>query len=328
MAKISPVLLLGAGAAVVLMASRRKPDPASDEGGEKIDEIDGDDLPSVEDEPEEEPAPKPSPRPTPGDPIPEQVPDVEEEEFAPPIPFGPTGVGSCANSVYTREPVYIQPEIASKLNDAAMTMNETYLWGYIRPATQVKAFGQIWDWYANAEMDQAPRTVRSVIVRDTLKDINSGCPWETRQDKYTDVQKLVWESAWKLAALAEKDTGWSFKPQKADLFETGSLYTVPRSALGMPNAHAQNIPVGRRVEIIATDEGTNYAEHLIGKVTEISGNKFKVEVVRTFSGKNVEPKLGQKHGWTFNKQSNRGTSRWFNRSGTSGIYRIYPQGAA
>lgn len=326
MAKISPVLLLGAGAAV-LIAARRKPTPS--DGEEGIDEVDGDGLGSVEDEPSDEPAPKPTPAPKPGDVPPPDV-GEEDEQFPPPIPAGPSGVGSCANGIYTREPVYIQPEVASNLNDAAMTVHKTYLWGHIRPVTQVKVFGQIWDWYANALMDQAPRTVRSVIVRETLKDINSGCPWETRQDKFTDVQKLVWESGWKLAVLAEKDTGWTFKPNKTDLFETGGLYTVPRVALGMPKVGAANIPVGRRVEIIASDSSTNYAEHLIGKVTEISGDKFKfkVEVVRTFKGNNVEPKLSQKHGWTFNKNSNRGTSRWFNRTGHSGIYRIYPQGVS
>ena len=168
-------------------------------------------------------------------------------------------------------------------------------------------------------------TVRSVIVREELKKLNSGTPWEDDISLQHPAIGLVWDSALRLAYLISVALNFGEELSVSDLVQVkGSLYTVPRGALGMTTDSARNIEKNQRVEILATDPSFENAEHLIARVLETApsgdNNLFRIEIVQSFQGKDVAPALQDKHGFKVGQKAS------FSKNAPTGIYRIFPRG--
>jgi hypothetical protein len=114
-------------------------------------------------------------------------------------------------------------------------------------------------------------------------------------------------------------------PHPDYLFKTGKRYTMPRLPLGLPDEPMISPKINRRVMILATDKSLQNAEHLIGRVSKLTGpngepGKFEIRIVDTFKGEDVTPKLSSKHG--FKDLSN----AYFSKATPTGIYRLYAEG--
>lgn len=312
-----PLLLLG-GAAVMLTGGKKK--KKSTDLGE---------LPAP---PEKEGA---EAKPTAGEPVPgpsEPGSDVEPgpgpvlpQPETPKRPLGPSGVGSCANPIYTREALYIDPAVASRLNQGALTAyNDAGYYFYIRPDAQDEIFDMGLKTFASMAAQQTAPTVRSVILREILSSINNKCDWEMPTDKFDQPMILVWEDGIRLLTLAQMMAKYS-DPSSDNLFKTGKRYTIPRAPLGMNDPGFPNPKINQRTMIVATDKSMQNAEHLIGRVSKLTGpngepSKFEIRIVDSFKGSDVSPKRTTKHG--FKVMSN----AFFSRTTPTGIYRFFPEG--
>ncbi len=83
--------------------------------------------------------------------------------------------------------------------------------------------------------------------------------------------------------------------------------------------------MNQRVMILATDKSLQNAEHLIGRVTKLSGpngepDRFEIRIVDTFKGADVRPRRTKKHG--FKDSSN----AFFRKTSPTGVYRFYDPG--
>jgi len=305
-----------------------------------------DDLPQLEedeqekDEPKPEPAPtptptpapmpKPTPTPTPPAPLPEPMPDPGESTSK--KPFGPSGVNSCVNGVYSREAIYLDDAIMDVLSsDARTAWPDKEYYFYINYPTQVKLYNALSKRFMNQVQDKEYRTVGPVILRQELAELTSGCNWFGDIEEKDEAAKLFWEDAKRIATLAAWMTGFE-DPAQWQLFRTGERRTVTRESLGMPDPGVSNLAVDQRVEIIAT-EGDSFAnaEHLVGKVKKLSGpngesDQFEIEIVGTFNNQDVKPKLTNHHRFKFFTSNNRGSNAYFSKTGPTGIYRVYPVG--
>lgn len=322
MANLLPILALG-GAALLLVGKKKKPSskkkslprpPEREEGkDEDLDEEDG----------APEPQPEPEPVPHPPEPDPGPAPDPGESDMKPPI--GPSGVGSCANSIYNRDPEYLTPEITVANKAMAMFPNKDYFF-YLRGGFQKKLYNYMLQRFTAMKNNQERRTVASVVLREGLKHFNSGCKWEVPIGSLSDPEQLVWQSAARLAVMAQVTAGIE-DPGYSKLFQTGKRYTITRDSLGEPDPGfgGSALEPGRRVEILATDSTQENAEHLIGEVVKWSGPQgeqhlFEVRILDKFQGVDVEPRLRTKHGFK------KGSNAFFSKKGPTGIYRIFPQG--
>lgn len=336
-----PLLLLAGGAAIVVTKGKKKKKKrVTEDTGLELPEV-TEEVEEEEEEPEPEPEPEPSKKP-PARPIPKPEPaPAPEPEPAPSgrRPKGPSGAGSCVETIYARDPEYIDPAIADVLTTAANTaFPEEMYYFYIKRPVQVRLYNAVASRFLRQVHEQETRTVGPVILREELNKINSGCEWFGDIDLKDAPTKLVWEDAKHIATLAAITTGFE-DPAKWSLFKTGKRFTVSRQALNMPDPGFADAPPGnqvaleQRVEFIATQDDTlENAEHLIGKVTKTTGpngekDLFEIRVVGTFGGEDVAPKLTAHHGFKFFKSNQQGSNAYFSKRGPTGIYRIFPKGA-
>ena len=314
--KALPLLLLG-GAAVVLA------------GGKKKKKVNGvkpkGELPDVEpDEPEPKkpgvakpsvPKPTPKPKPEPSLPAPDK----------PLRPLGPTGVGSCANSIYRRDVVYIDPAVSDRLSQGALNAyNEAGYYFYIRHEAQEEIFDLGLKTFASMAAKSTAPTLRSVILREILSEINNECNWNEPTSEFDGPMEHVWDDGIRLMVLAQMMAGYN-DPHPDHLFKTGKRYTMPRAPLGMNDPGAAGVKMDQRVEIIATDKSLQNAEHLFGRVSKLSGpngesDRFEIRIVPEFQNRHVVPKRTEKHGF---KQS---SNAYFSKMSPTGIYRFYAPG--
>lgn len=329
MANALPIILAG-GAAFLMMGGKKKK-KASDTGKELPDVGDDDEPgvtgggtpepkpssePGVTPEPESEPESEPEPVPGPSIPAPEQ----------PKRPLGPSGVGSCANSIYRRDAVYIEPAIADRLSQGALTLyNDVGYYFHIRSEFQDEIFDAGLKTFAAMAAQKSAPSLRSVVLREILMgDSNNKCDWDAPTDDFDAPMSLVWGDGMRLMTLAQVMAGYG-DPHPDNLFKTGKRYTVPRKPLGMPDPGFPYPTINQRVMILATDKGLQNAEHLIGRVSKLSGpngesDRFEIRIVDTFNGEDTRPKRTLKHG--FKDLSN----AFFMKAAPTGIYRFYPQG--
>lgn len=259
--------------------------------------------------------------------------DLDSDSPPPPTPdsyedppIGPTGTGSCANPIYSREPVPVV-SLAASIRAKSMFPREGYYFN-IRAEFQKRLFDDMLARFTAMKNEQERRTVSSVVLRETLKKYNPNCAWETPISGLGEPEQLVWDSARRLMMMAQVTAGYE-DPGYSKLFQTGERLTVSRDALGDPDPGfmgAQAKPeIGRRIEILATDKNLEHAEHIIGKIERMSGpnaepNLFEVRIVDKFQGQDVRPQLRTKHGFKA------GSNAFFSQKGPTGIYRIFPSG--
>ncbi len=329
----SPLPLLIVGGALLLISGKKKrrssstkPASSGSDGGQAA-------LPGIEDEDLDKPVPGPSPTPGPDTPpalppTPSPAPPSGPSEPYGKPQIGPSGAGNCANSMYTRDPEYMTPDILTANNALHLFPEEGYFF-YIRRDLQKKLYDYMLERFSAMKNGQESRTVASVVLREGLKNFNSECRWENPIDTLTQPEKLVWESGQRLAIMAQATVGLT-DPDFDSLFQTGQRYSITRQSLGSPDpgfmgASSKNELPGRRVEIIVTDKSQGNAEHIIGEVMKLTGpngepNLFEVRIVETFQGADVSPRLRTKHGFKV------GSNAYFSQQGPTGIYRIYPEG--
>ncbi len=332
MANLLPILLLGGVAAVMMKKKKKKKKPTEVDttGTEKKlpepdlgeeEEVDGDEdaEPTPDDLPKPEPVPGPGPQP--------------EPEPGKKRPMGPSGVGTCVQYLYNRDPEYLDPAVGHVLSTQAATAFPEELWYfYIRRAAQVKIYDAVAGRFLRMTQGQDRRKISSSILREEMEKINSGCNWEGPIESLSKPEQLVWEDAKRLVHLAMMMTGFR-DPQPSSLFKTGKRLTVPRAAFSDPDPGIpqDGLSIGQRIEIIATDLGMENAENLIGRVSKLSGpngekDLFEIRIVGQFQNKDVSPGLTEKHGFKFFESNNQGSNVFFSRKGPTGIYRIFAKG--
>ncbi len=340
MASVLPLLFIG-GAAVVLLGGKKKkrtttkkvlpPAVIEDPGTEDP----GTDLPSMEDEDlDQEPAPSepslgPSTEPSTGPSSDTPALPEPSEPYGKPA-MGPAGSSSCVASLYSRDARYIDNNIQLAQGSFNLFKEEGYYF-YINYESQKKLYDYMLNRFQSMESGGEVRTVASVVLREALKHFNSSCKWENPIDSLTEPEKLVWDGSSRLAMLAQFTAGIQ-DPGPDELFQTGNRYTITRNSLGqvdpgfmvVDNDTKMNLP-GNRVELLVTDQTQENAEHIIGKIMKISGpngepNLFEVEIVGTFQGPDVAPRLRLKHGFKV------GSNAYFSQVGPTGIYKMFPKG--
>lgn len=332
MASPLPLLLVGGGALLLLGGKKRKKRSSSKSTPSVSDTGGQAELPEIiEDEDLDKPTTKPIPDPAP--PGADLPPALPSEPLEPSEPYGkpqigPSGVGSCANSIYTRDPVYMTPDILTA-NDALSLFPEEGYFFYMRRDLQKEVYDYMLERFSAMNNGQEVRTVASVVLRESLKNFNSECKWENPVDTLSEPERLVWESGQRLAIMAQATVGIT-DPDFTSLFQTGQRFTITRKSLGDPDpgfmgaASKATLP-GRRVEILATDKSQANAEHIFGEVLKLTGpngepNLFEVRILDTFQGSDVSPRLRTKHGFKV------GSNAYFSQQGPTGIFRIYPEG--
>ena len=163
MANPLPILFLGGGA-LLLMTGKKKKKPSAKKRAEPRQTFKP--LPQADedlDEEEEEPV-----APTPGPDEPFVEPSLEPPE-EPPAPgpeqpegpygkpaIGPSGVGSCANAVYTRDPQYFTPD-ASVSQKALNLFDEPGYYFYIRRDFQAKLYDYMYQRFSAMQNNQERR---------------------------------------------------------------------------------------------------------------------------------------------------------------------------
>ena len=327
MANLLPILLVGGAAFVAVKGKkkrRRKKElpPPPDNG-----EIKKKAVPEPKPEPQPEPTPEPKPDPTP-QPGPDPEPDPGQKR-----PTGPSGVGTCVQYLYNRVPERIDPAIGDVLSVQAAGMFDEALWYfYIRPSAQMKVYNQVAERFLRMREEQERPTVGSVVLREELEKINSGCNWDRPVETLSKPEQLVWDDAKRLMWLAMEMTGFR-DPTPPSLMKTGDRLLVTRQSLGMPDPGIpeNGLQLGQRVEFLGTDESLDNVEHLFGQVSKLTGhngekNLFELRLVGDFQGQNVSPKLSDKHGFKFFKGTGKGSNAFFRRNSPTGIYRIFPRG--
>ena len=344
MANAFPLLLIAGGAALMLSGKKRRRTSAKKTADEAVPDVSAPTTNGAETTPDPEPADEdmdkpedeqvgtgqvPPPTPTP---VPEPTPAEHGVEFEPGDPYGkpalgPSGAGNCANSIYNRDPGYISPDLV--VSQKAMAMfPEAEMFFYLRPDAQALIYNYMFEKFTKMRQEQERRTVASVVLRDALKSVNAECEWENSIDTLGAPEQLVWDSARRLALMAQVTAGIE-DPTPQQLFVTGNRFAVSRDSLGDPDpgfmGASKKPEPGRRVEILVTDESMANAEHIIGKIEKLSGpngepDLFEVRIIGTFQGNNVAPTLRDKHGFKT------GSNAYFSQNGPTGIYRIFPSG--
>lgn len=326
MANALPILLAG-GAALLLMGGKKKKKDA-DSGGELPDVTDDGSDDSGGGTPADDGGASPAPAvpatpdvgkpaPSPGIPIPDK----------PARPLGPSGAGSCANEIYRRDAVYLDGAVADRLSTGALNAYaESGYYLYIRHEPQEQIFDAAMKTFASMAANESPPTVRSVVLREILNGLPTikECNWDVPVDEFDKPMKLVWDGAIRLLTMAMMMVNYT-DPHSDGLFKTGKRYTMPRGPLGIPESGNYDPVINQRVMILATDKSLQNAEHLIGRVTKLTGpngepGRFEIRIVDTFHGDDVRPQLTKKHG--FKDMSN----AYFSKAAPTGIYRIYPEG--
>lgn len=331
-----PLLLVAGGVALVMKKKKKKASRA-DAAGEPDRAKKPLPLPDLGEEEEE--GEEDEVEPTPPEPGPEPEPDVPEPGPEPEPqpgkkrPLGPSGVGTCVQYLYNRDPEYLDQAVGHVLSTEAATAFPEELWYfYIRAGAQVKIYNAVAGRFLQMMQGQDRRRVSSSVLREEMEKINSGCNWEGPIESLSKPEQLVWEDAKRLTYLAMLMTGFR-DPSPDALFKTGKRMTIPRVAFGDPDPGIpkDGLSIDQRVEIIATDFGMENAEHLIGRVSELSGpnneqNLFEIRIVGKFQGQDVSPGLTEKHGFKYFKGNDQGSNAFFSRKGPTGIYRIFPKG--
>jgi len=334
-------LILAGGAALLLFGGKKKRRGSSsksttpsvngsDEPQKELPGLEDEDLdkPGSEDRPIPGPSPTPEPSPTPKLP-PSPTPPTPSEPFGKPG-MGPTGSGSCANSIYTRDPEYMTPDVMVAEGGFTLFQESDYFF-YIRRDFQKKLYDYMLERFAAMNNGQEAPTVASVVLREGLKHFNSGCKWENPIDSLSEPEQLVWDGGRRLAVMAQFTAGRE-DPGFSDMMQTGERFTITRKSLGYPDpGFAGNTPqqkqalINRRVEIIATDKTQENAEHIIGEIVKLTGPNgepglFEVRILGNFRGSDVAPRLRLKH------RFKTGSNAYFPQSGPTGIFRIFPEG--
>jgi len=321
-----PLLLVG-GAAVIILGGKKKKKSTS-KSLPPTGEVPND-LPTLEGEDEDldiDPSSSsPTPTPTPTTPA---LPEPTESNAKPAI--GPTGSGSCATSLYSRDPMYITDNVSMAQNSWSLYPEKGYYF-YINHDGQKKLYDYMLNRFEAMESGEEVRTVASVVLREALKNFNSDCNWESPIDSLSEPERLVWDGGSRLVNIAQFTAGIE-DPGQGDLFQTSQRFTITRNSLGtvdpgfmgVDNAAKQDL-IDRRVELLATDTTQENAEHIIGKIRKMSGpngepNLFEVEILGTFQGADVAPRLKLKHGFKV------GSNAYFSQPGPTGIFRMFPKG--
>lgn len=317
----NPLPLLALGGAALLLAGGKKKKKKPSDSGKELPDVNGN-------EPEDQGTNTPgsgTPYPEPNEPEPMPGPETPAPE-KPKRPLGPSGAGSCANYIYTRDAQYIDPAVSDRLNQGALTLfNEAGYYFYIRRDWQDKLFDAALPTFASMGAGQTAPTLRSVVLREILMgDPNVKCDWNVPTNEFDEPMSLVWEDGMRLMTLAQVMANYG-DPHPDLLFKTGKRYTVPRPPLGLPEKGMASPKINQRVMILATDKSLQNAEHLIGRVSKLSGpngesDRFEIRIVDTFQGEDVSPKLTEKHG--FKDLSN----AYFSKGAPTGIYRFYSEG--
>ena len=328
MANLLPILLIGGGAfALTRKKKKRKgkgydlPPPPEDEEKKKAEVV---------------PQPQPTPEPKPPGPVPDPTPQPGPSPTPSPDekrPTGPSGVGTCVQYVYNRVPEYLDPSIGERLSVSAAGMFEEPLWHfYIRRPAQIKIYNQVAQRFSGMRQGQERPTLASVVLRQELEKINSGCNWDQPIESLSKPEQMVWDDAKRLAWVAMEMTGFR-DPLPPSLMKTGNRLVVTRESLGLPDPGIPQagLTLGQRVEFLGTDQSMDNAEHLIGQVSRLVGpngeqNMFELRMVGDFQGKDVAPRLSEKHGFKFFKGTGQGSNVFFRRNSPTGIYRIFPKG--
>jgi len=241
-------------------------------------------------------------------------------------PLGPSAENTSVASIYARQPEYVDPSILRSLDSRASTsMPDSDFYFNLNRRIQKRLYDAFVRRMAAMKAGQESPSIRSVIVREELKKINSGTPWEDDISTQHPAIQAVWDSGLRLAYLASLETALGDDPDPTDLFTVkSSLFTVPRQALGFSSDSARNVQRDQRIEFIATDRSLENAEHLIGRVIDTSPNgnndMFRIEIVRSFQGKDAAPSLSSKHGFKAAQKLS------FPKKAPTGIYRIFPRG--
>lgn len=325
---INPLPLLALGGAALLLAGGKKKKKKPVDTGQELPDVTGDDSSA---DPYEEPSggssakPGTTPQPGAGDPEPMPGPSTPAPD-KPKRPLGPSGSGSCVNAVYTREAQYIDPAVADRLSQGALTLfSEAGYYFYIRRDWQDKLFDAALSTFASMGAQQTWPTLRSVVLREILMDdSNTECDWNVPTSDFDAPMSLVWDDGMRLMTLAQVMANYS-DPHPDNLFKTGKRYTMPRLPLGISEQGFATPKMDQRVMILATDKSLQNAEHLIGRVSKLSGpngesDRFEIRIVDTFQGKSTRPDLTAKHG--FKALSN----AYFSKNAPTGIYRFYQEG--
>jgi len=330
MANPAALLIIGGGA-LFLMGGKKKRRSSSSKSKTSTKSDVGKALPGLEDEDmdKEEGASVPSPTPskpstpsTPSQPLPSP-----SEPFGKPS-IGPTGVGTCVNSIYNRDPEYMTPDVLTA-NGAMSIFQESDYFFYIRRDFQKKIYDYMLKRFMNMKNGHERQTVASVVLREALKHFNSGCDWQGPIDTLSEPEKAVWDGGRRLAIMAQVTAGVK-DPGYDQLFRTGNRFVIHRASLGEPDpgfmgSNEKSSLMNRRVEFIATDETQENAEHVFGEIVRLTGpnnepNLFEVRVVETFQGVDVSPRLRSKHGFKV------GSNLFLSQQGPTGLYRIYQEG--
>jgi len=332
MANLLPILLIGGGAFALTRSKKKRrkkgydlPPPPEDGEIEKKSTVKP--IPEPTPSPTPEPAPEPVPEPGPG---PEPTPTPDEKR-----PTGPSGVGTCVQYVYNRVAEPLDPEIGKVLSVQAASMFADPMWDfYIRQNVQIKLYNQLASRFSKMRQGQERPTVSSVVLRQELEKINSGCNWDGTIESWSKPEQLVWDDAKRIMWLAMEMTGFR-DPLSPSLMKTGNRLVVTRESLGMPDPGIPEagLSLGQRVEFLGTDESLDNVEHLMGQVTRLTGpngekNLFELTLVGDFQGRDVSPKLSEKHGFKFFKGTQKGSNAFFRRNSPTGIYRIFGKGVA
>jgi len=340
MASALPILLIG-GAAILLGGKKKRRSSSKKALPPETTEDAGADLPSMEDEDldrEPPPSPGPSTEPstgpstgpssTPSTPSTPALPEPSEPYGKPAM--GPAGSSTCVASLYSRDARYIDNNIQLAQGAFNLFKEEGYYF-YINYESQKKLYDYMLNRFQSMESGGEVRTVASVVLREALKHFNSSCQWDFPIDSLSEPEKLVWEGGSRLVMLAQFTAGMQ-DPGPDELFQTGQRFTITRNSLGqvdpgfmgVDNETKMNLP-GTRVELLVTDQTQENAEHIIGKIMKMSGpngepNLFEVDIVGTFQGSDVAPRLRLKHGFKV------GSNAYFSQVGPTGIFKMFPKG--
>jgi hypothetical protein len=253
------------------------------------------------------------------EPMPDPLPDVDPM-------VGPTAAGTCVNGFYLRTPTTIAPAVAQQLGPAAHAVVQD-LFFYLTEQAQLEIFAT-----AKAQLLGSDRSVRSLVTRDVLAQLRPECDWMRELGTLSKVERLTWDSAWRLVSAAAAQIG--FRPGGAN--PAGKLLHAPgskgvligREWLELPDVGAVALPLGRRVELLVGEYRAEarpvftYPERLYARVVatnNISGAPV-VRVLAQFKDRDVTPKFTAKHGYTV------GDDIELRTAAPTGIRRIFAEG--
>jgi len=224
------------------------------------------------------------------------------------------GPSSCVAKKYSREPLELSLGArAGFANEDALNQALSSKYNLI-PSAQIELIERLRSFYQSMFEKNGPNTVRSVALREQLEEL-TGCNWHIPIDEMDPAEYLMWESANQLAGAIEREVGIAMPTEPKGEYP----FVIARERVGKPQIYFDP-SIDQRVEFIATDESMQHAEHVFGKVVDVTADSALVEVVGVFADDDVSPDFGHKHGFTV------GTQKQFPKKTPSGIYRMYPKG--